>query len=481
MLVKTHHGHNKDSQTHQMEDFMSKITRNYRIKELEISAIETTNERLTGRAGLALFVAYLHQIQIFPIIDRFFGSMRKSRKGVEIFELIKQVLCFMVDGTSRHLTYFDQLSRDEGYEGSIETDLEQMACSHRMKRFFKKFAWTRIFLFRRLLQSLFIWRLRIKQPELIELGIDTMVMDNDDANCRQGVKPTYKKKKGFQPLQMNWGRLIVDAVFRGGDKHSNHGDTVQRMIEHMVVKIRKQYNPDVAIIIRMDSGFFDQKIFKLCEKLKIGYVCGGKLYKDIKALAFEAADETWVRYCSGKKDYWEYIEFGSKRGNWSRFRRAIYCRLINNKNQLYLPGSRPDAVIITNIGQSQHIDKLLKEIGAENYLTANGIVACYHERGSDELANRALKDFGHEQLPFKKFNPNAAWYYSMLLGHFLLESFKEDVGAPVVAIGAYATTVRRRLIDIAGKIVSHSGKIVLKITTSCLENLCMPQLFERCC
>ena len=87
------------------------------------------------------------------------------------------------------------------------------------------------------------------------------------------------------------------------------------------------------------------------------------------------------------------------------------------------------------------------------YLEADGIVACYHERGSDELANRALKDFGHEQLPFKKFNPNAAWYYSMLRGHFLMESFKKDVGVPVVPIGAYATTVRRRLIDIAGKLL----------------------------
>jgi hypothetical protein len=272
----------------------------------------------------------------------------------------------------------------------------------------------------------------------------------------------------------------VDAVFRSGDKHSNHGHTVQRMIEHMVAKIRRQYNPDVPIIIRMDSGFFDQKIFKLCEKLEIGYVSGGKLYKDIKALALEAESKTWVRYCSGKKDYWEYIEFGSKRGNWDRFRRAIYCRLVNNGDQLYLPSCRPDTVIITNIGQGQHIDMLLKEIGADDYLKADGIVACYHERGSDELANRALKDFGHEQLPFKRFNPNAAWYYSMLLGHFLMESFKEDVGAPVVAVGAYATTVRRRLIDIAGKIVSHSGKIALKITLSCFESLRMPELFERC-
>jgi hypothetical protein len=459
---------------------MNRNSKNYRKKELEISAIEMTSDRLTGRAGLALFVAYLHQIRIFPLIDRFFGSIRKSSKGVEVFELFKQVLCFMADGTSGHLTYFDQLSKDAGYAGSIETDMGKMASSHRIKRFFKAFAWTRIFLFRRLLQALFIWRLKIKQPKLVELGIDTMVLDNDDAKCRHGVKPTYKKKKGFQPLQMNWGRLIVDAVFRGGDKHSNHGDTVQQMIRHMVARIRKQYRQDVPIIIRMDSGFFDQKIFMLCEKLRVGYVCGGKLYKDIKALAGTSDDGIWTRYCSGKKDCWEYIEFGSRRGNWNRFRRAIYCRLINDGKQLYLPGCRPDTVIITNIGQGQPIDAMLKRVGADDYLEAAGIVACYHERGSDELANRALKDFGHEQLPFKRFNPNAAWYYSMLLGHFLMESFKEDVGAPVIPIGAYANTVRRRVIDMAGKIVSHSERIVLKVSVACFERLHMAELFERC-
>lgn len=459
---------------------MNKNSRCYRKKELKINAIETTEDRLTGRAGLALFIAYLHSIELFALIDRFFGSIRKSRKGADVCVLFKQVLCFMVDGTSRHLSYFDELSKDAGYAGSIETDMEEMASSHQIKRFYKAFAWTRIFLFRRLLQALFIWRLKIEQPELIELGIDTMVMDNDDAKCRHGVKPTYKKKKGFQPLQMNWGKLIVDAVFRGGDKHSNHGDTVQKMIAHMVAKIRKQYREEVAIIIRMDSGFFDQKIFKLCEKLRIGYVCGAKLYKDVKALAGTSEDETWTRYCSGKKDYWQYIEFGTKRGNWDRFRRAIYCRLINNGDQLYLPGCRPDTVIVTNIGQGQPIDAMLKLIGAEDYLKAHSIVACYHERGSDELANRALKDFGHEQLPFKRFNPNAAWYYTMLLGHFLMESFKQDVGTPVVSVGAYANTIRRRLIDIAGKIVSHSGKIILKVSAACFESLHLSELFERC-
>lgn len=463
---------------------MKRNKTNYRNKQHQISNVEKTDERLTGRAGLVLFVSYLHSTNIFSFIDKLFGHMRKNKKGAAIVELFKQVLCFNADGTSRHLTYFDQLKKDEGYAGAIETDMKYMASSHAMKRFFKSFAGVRIYWFRCLLQRLFIWRLGIEKPKSIWLGIDTMVMDNDDADCRHGVKPTYKKKKGFQPLQMNWGSLIIDAVFRGGNRHSNYSDTVEKMIKNMVQKIREGYRADVPIIIRMDSGFFDQKIFEVCESLGIGYVGGGKMYADIIEAAQNTDAQFWHRFESDrKKEKWDYVEFGTKRGTWKKFRRAIYCRLANIGNQLQLPGTRPDTVLITNLGMGQRIDELLQQAGAGDYLEANSIVASYHERGSDELANRGLKDFGSEKLPFKRFNPNAAWYYMMLLGHFLFETFKEDAVAPVVPVisaSSYASTVRRRLIDIAGKIVKHSGQITLKVSTAIFESLRFRQLFVRC-
>jgi hypothetical protein len=46
MLVKTDESNNKDSGTQQMEDLMKENNRKYRKKELKISEIETTNERL---------------------------------------------------------------------------------------------------------------------------------------------------------------------------------------------------------------------------------------------------------------------------------------------------------------------------------------------------------------------------------------------------------------------------------------------------
>jgi hypothetical protein len=70
-----------------MEDFMAQNSKKYRKKELQISQIEKTYDRLTGRAGLALFMEYLHAIEIFAWLQRFFGTIRKNRKGLCIFEL----------------------------------------------------------------------------------------------------------------------------------------------------------------------------------------------------------------------------------------------------------------------------------------------------------------------------------------------------------------------------------------------------------
>jgi len=228
-----------------------------------IDGVEVTSDTLTSRARLSFFTKYLSKIAISPVLERLFGSMRKSAKGQPVAEIFKQVFCFLMDGSSRHLVHFDALKKDDGYAAGIETAPEQMLSSHAIKRSFDAFSWYRIWLFRYLLKQLFQWRLQLLKPKVIVLGMDTMVMDNDEAQKRHGVDPTYKKVKGFQPLQLTWGRLIIDAVFRGGSKHSNDGDTAEQMVRHIVKFIRKHYGEQVPIIIRLDAGFFDQKLFQV--------------------------------------------------------------------------------------------------------------------------------------------------------------------------------------------------------------------------
>jgi len=453
---------------------MNKIGNSRRINK-----IGTTSDTITGRGGIALFSRYLEKTGILDIVESKFGLLRKSSKGLPVWILFKQIFCFFLDGTSRHLTYFDQLKKDKGYAAAIETRRSQMASSHMVKRFFKLFGWWLARHFRWLLRHLFIWRLNLIKPTEILLYIDTMVMDNDDAQKRHGVGPTYKKKKGFQPLQIIWNGIIVDAIFRGGSKNGNFGDTVVNMVTELVNLIRTEYCDTVTIIIRCDSGFFDEKNFAAFDDLNIAFIASGKMYDPVKQQAGDAADCYWNSY-DVKEQSWSFLEFGFRCDKWKRFYRTFYTRCLYEGRQMLLDFARPDNVILTNIGIN---DKVLENCTPQRrqyWLTPAAIINSYHQCGADELCHRGLKDFGFEQLPFKRFSPNSAFYYCMLISFFMFETFKQDVTAEVIPIVSYATSFRRKIVDIAAKIVKKGHTITLKLPQSVRQSLKFDLLWANC-
>lgn len=48
---------------------------------------------------------------------------------------------------------------------------------------------------------------------VIELGIITMVLENNDERKSLGINRIYKKVKVLRPIQMKCGRYVVDTVF----------------------------------------------------------------------------------------------------------------------------------------------------------------------------------------------------------------------------------------------------------------------------
>lgn len=450
---------------------MSKNTTKFLTGKTRIAKVQPCDDTLSGRGGLALFARYLQALQLSQPITELFGSLRKNHKALPAGEIFLQLFGFFADGTSRHLTHFDRLKQDPGHAALLETTPDKLLSSHMVKRFFRAFTFPKALLFRQLLRRRFLWRLKLEAPSAVVLGLDTMVMDNDEAVRREGVKPTYKKVKGFQPLQLSWGRFIVDALFRSGDKHSNHGDDAVRMLTAAVKMIRAHYRADAPILIRMDAGFFDAKLFAALEALEVGFIAGGKLYEDVRRFAESAPAAGWRRLRKGKVE-WEWLEFGDRRGSWKKFRRAFYCRLsVDGSGQRRFEFARPDSVIYTNLGLGGPVDRSFRAAGEGARLKPENIVTEYHHRGADELCHRALKDFADEQLPFKNFASNTAWYYTLLTAFFLFEAFAEDVCAEAVPVTAYPTTLRRAVIDIAARFVRHAGRIILKIARPVWEAL----------
>jgi hypothetical protein len=449
----------------------------------EIDAVEITTDKISGRAGLGLVSQYLTKCGIIRVLSKRFSFLKKHEKGTSLLSLFHQVLCFFFDGTAYHLTRFDQLKNDPGYAGVIETKQSDMISSHSVKRFFKSFSIVRVWLFRKVLKQLFLWRLSIEKPEMIKIGIDTMVMDNNDAEQREGCEPTYKKVKGFQPLHLFWGRYMIDAIFRNGKAHSNYGNHVQRAVTDLVRLIRGRYRKDVPIVLLADAGFFDESLFLLCQRINVGFIVGGRLYDDIKQFIDAMPDETFREYKKGRSA-WFYCQFGNRRKSWQRFWRTIYAKPVSDDDgQVLLEYAKPESIIYTNIGMRNEITRSILALhgNSATEISPQAIITSYHFRARDELVNRAFKDFGTEHLPFKSFRSNAAYYYLMSIAFFLFESFKVDMDSPTIPVTWYAGTFRRRCLDIAGKIIHTGGKIILKVPKLINTALRFIELWEKCC
>ena len=51
------------------------------------------------------------------------------------------------------------------------------------------------------------------------------------------------------------------------------------MVQGLVKSIRSKYSPDATIVIRLNAGFFDQKLFRFFDELGIAFICSGKMYE----------------------------------------------------------------------------------------------------------------------------------------------------------------------------------------------------------
>jgi hypothetical protein len=454
---------------------MIQKNKNRKNNENEIQKIGITEDSLTNRGGLAFILKYLKNIKVFPLISEVFQGIRKSRKGKDIENIISQLMMFFIDGSKFTMTRFDELAKDIGYRKTIECSKSDMCSSHVIKRFFSAVKRTMFKELQKILFKIFIWRLMLEKPEIIILGLDTMVLNNDDAKKRMGVNYTYKKVCGYHPLHIYWNGFFVNLAFHEGSDSPNHNNDLFTLLKETVEQIRKQYDKDVEIIVVSDSGFFDQKYFRLMEGLGVYFICGGKIFDSIKIELMKHLPEEWKKF-DKKGDIIEYLDFRDKRDCWEKGYRTIYTKYACEDGEFHLEFDRPETIMYTNLED----EKKLEEAGLEKYLDAAEIVNLYHKRAKDELVNRGIKEFVDETLPFKSFESNGVYYYLSVISYNLFRAFQTDIPVPDIPAESYPDRVRRLFIDIAGKIVKTGREIILKFMEEYIDRFNLFVLWEKC-
>jgi len=243
--------------------------------------------------------------------------------------------------------------------------------------------------------------------------------------------------------------------------------------------IRTRYDASVAILLRLDAGFFDAKNFALFDDLGIGFLATGKVYDTIKEQVQAIPKKKWKEY-ENERQVWSYARFSYQCESWKKAYRALYTRPQYQDQQRLLEFARPDNIILTNLVSGEPVLERMPRAVREYWEEDTSLIYHHHQRGADELPHRGLKEFGSEQLPFKRFAANQAYYYLMLVSFFLFETFKEDNLQDILPLSSYATTLRRKLVDLAAKVVRTGHEVILKVTQAAMDGLKLQTLWMRC-
>jgi len=180
-----------------------------------ITVIKETDEILTSRAGLGFASQYVDSQDWLMEKLVSCGDFKGSRKGLHPGEQLRQMLLNFIDGTSTHLSGFDEKCQDPSYAPLIGAD--KLLSTSSAKRML---AHTKPRTICRMIEMSFMKRLKKEKSPYIKLDLDTVVFENDSSQTREGCSVTYKRVKGFQPLMMKWNGYVVAAEFREGKAHS---------------------------------------------------------------------------------------------------------------------------------------------------------------------------------------------------------------------------------------------------------------------
>jgi hypothetical protein len=444
------------------------------------SQVKVTEEMISGVTGIHCFSKYLESTGILKIFESKFDKIKKSKKGYGLSSIFGQVICNLAMDKSGSISAYDRLKESPDYACLIEKDLDEIVSTSQVTRFFNKFCYGHFHKFREILEDLFITSLAKEKPKYVEIYIDTMVMDNDSALKREGVNPTYKNVKGFQPLQAIWNGYFVDAIFRQGSSHSNHGNDFIMMVKRLVGIIRNKYNCNIPIIIKTDSGFFSEDNFREMDELKVAFICSGKKYNKMLDIAASFTSDKWMQYSSNNTT-WRFVEFEYGCDTWKGDKyRTIYTSPLKEGNQLLFIGTEKDSAIITNIGVNKFLEDIFGYELFEYWHNANNIIHHHHLQGYAELAHKRFKDFRNEHLPFKHFHCNLAFYYTALVAFDLFEAFKRDILNGLFEKDAYPSTVRNRFINCACKIIKSARKYIICVTKYTMKLMDLNSIMQKC-
>ncbi len=404
--------------------------------------LAATEDKITPNAGLGLFGEFLYSQGFSTILDANIKGF-KSNHSYKPSEFVVP-LFLMLHGGGRYLEDIREIACDEAllkilgitavpsssaigdwlrFIGDLENGLKGLSRCNQVliKRGLKK------------------------------TGLKEFTLDIDATQIvgwKFEAEFTYKGEKGYMPIVGHIAEtgMVIHDEFRDGNV--SPGTRNLEFIKQCCAKMPKGKR---IKRFRADGATYQSAVFNWCEKNDIEFAIGGRLDSAVKTIIKETAENKWRKYQGS-----------------SSILRVIHC-MENTKKAFNL-------IIIRRPWQPDLLDSEADDSSRYVLVATNmkgkpeDIVGWYNQRG--EASENRLKElkigFNMEYMPCGTTKANAVYFRIGVLAYNLFKLFKM-AALPKEWAKHTVQTLRWKLYQTAGKLVTHAGQLWFKIKKASLQ------------
>jgi hypothetical protein len=247
---------------------------------------------------------------------------------------------------------------------------------------------------------------------------------------KQGAAYGYTRVFGYHPILATRAdtREALHIRLRKGSANTQKG--IRRFCEELIARVERAGATGTKLL-RADSGFSNTKVFELLEAKGWQYSIGVRNIKKVKAAVEQIDEQAWQRidYPDGGEAQIAETTYAGRRLIVRR------TRLVGAQAELF-PDWRHFAFITNRTDEIALVE------------------AEHRDHAVVEQVICDLKDQALQHFPSGHFYANGAWTVLAAIAHNLLR-WTQLLGLPDTTVRA-ARTLRRRLLEIPGRLTSHA-------------------------
>ena len=412
--------------------------------------LQSTNEKLTPRTGVAILGEYLKGMNLENFCNDNLPKAKRNN-GYSAFEFIYPLILMLHSG-GRFLDDIREIKVDKALTTLLK--IVNIPTANAFSKYLRKHGAMGEEGMRNINKRYLKRFLKSTKNEELILDIDATFIEAH----KNTAKYSYKDAPGYMPMvgHINNG-YVIDVDFREGNEApaSKNLEFIKQCELQLPLGIKFDR-------FRADSASYQADIFNYCEKKNILFTVTAKKNKNVFDSIKSIKDEEWQTF-SKREKIAEFTHTMQDTDN--AFRMIVLKKDITP----ILPTLKE---YISDEVMMQYQDEIYYCIATnDNNLRPENIIKLHRQRGeTSENKIKELKNgFNMSYLPSSNLQANAFYFYIGTLAYNLFLLFKQILDSNLQK--HTVKTIRYKLYNIAGKVISHARERILKVNEEFMQLL----------